>query len=96
MLLDIHHLFISWIPKNQDIRNSKFGLLCWALVLFFWAKNLQKEISFFFEKGIICHKFVFFLKDSKKYHKLIFKENITIVITIDHNFEETSENVSPE
>jgi hypothetical protein len=36
-------------------------------------------------------------KNSKKNHKLIFQENITtIIITSDYNFEETSENMSPE
>jgi hypothetical protein len=57
MLLDIHHLFISWIPKNQDIKNSKIGLsIMLGIRSSFLAKNLQKEISFL-EKGIFCHEF---------------------------------------
>jgi hypothetical protein len=55
---------------------------------FFWAKNLQKAISFF-RKKIFCHKYFIFLKTIN--HKLVFQERIaTIIIIIDENFEETS------
>jgi hypothetical protein len=62
---------------------------------FFLRQEIFKRQHHFFKREYFVT--IFFKKVFAKKHKLIFKENIGIVITtIAYNFEKTSENVSLE
>ncbi len=66
--------------------------------MFFLGRKIFKRKHLFFKWNILS-QISFFLKSirKKKNHKLIFKENIGVIITTtNYNFEETFENVLSE
>jgi hypothetical protein len=66
VVLNIHHLFISQILGDPDIKNFKIGLpIMLGASLFFLGKKSPKG-NIIFEKRIFCHKYCFFLKKIQK------------------------------
>jgi hypothetical protein len=68
VFLDIHHLFISWISEDLDIKNQKICLPIMLGASLWLLGEKSPKGSILFLKEIFCHNF-FFVKNIRKNHK---------------------------